>query len=142
MNQKHQKAKRDTIRKAYRELEQPATVAELCDEYLKHDPLDGVVWAWLGHSLIDLGRYLGRVFFRLGALGDAEECFNRAVDVKGAHPATALYELGRMLRARSAFFEARRRFKQALAVDPHEDVRLALADVERVIRVQSRRRSE
>src|SRR5207247_1020981 len=46
---------------AYRELEQPATVVELCDQYLKVEPLDGAVWAWYGHSLIDLGRYADAV---------------------------------------------------------------------------------
>jgi tetratricopeptide (TPR) repeat protein len=50
---------------------------------------------------------LGRVLFRLGAIEGAEQCFRRAVDAKGSHPATALYELGRLLRARSSFFEAR-----------------------------------
>jgi tetratricopeptide (TPR) repeat protein len=51
------KAKRELIRKTYRELDHPATVIELCEQYLKLDSLDGVVWAWYGHSLIELGRY-------------------------------------------------------------------------------------
>jgi tetratricopeptide (TPR) repeat protein len=50
-------AKRETIRKTYRDLEQPATVVELCEQYLKLDSTDGVVWARYGHSLSELGRY-------------------------------------------------------------------------------------
>jgi len=49
-----------------------------------------------------------------------------------------LYELGRVLRARSSFFEARRVLKQALAIESHDDIRESLADVEHVIRLQSR----
>jgi tetratricopeptide (TPR) repeat protein len=60
---------------------------------------------------------LGRILFRLGAIVEAEECFRKAVSVNGSHPATALYELGRMLRSRSAFFEARRVLKKALALN-------------------------
>jgi hypothetical protein len=50
-------AKREAIRKTYRDLEQPATVVELCEQYLKLESTDGVVWAWYGHSLSELGRY-------------------------------------------------------------------------------------
>ncbi len=192
------KAKREAIWKTYRESEQPATVAELCEQYLKLESTDGVVWAWYGHTLIELGRYaeasaalqtarglvttedmrgfvlqcqgdlehaqghypraeelyreaadcdgvgdwaliqLGRVLFRLGEIEGAEQCFRRAVDANGSHPATALYELGRLLRGRSSFFEARRVLKQALAVESHDDIRESLADVEHVIRLQSR----
>jgi tetratricopeptide (TPR) repeat protein len=191
------KAKREVIRKTYRELEQPATVIELCEQYLKLESQDGLVWAWYGHTLIELGRYtdaaaalqtarglvttedirgfvlqcqgdleyaqghypqaeafyreavgcegmgdwslilLGRVLFRLGAVDDAEQCFRQAVSANGSHPATALYELGRILRARSALFESRRVLKQALALESHDDVRECLADVERLIRLQS-----
>ena len=191
------RAKREVIRKTYRELEQPATVVELCEQYLKLDSQDGVVWAWYGHTLIELGRYtdaavalqtarglvttedirgfvlqcrgeleyaqghypqaeafyreavgcegmgdwplilLGRVLFRLGAVDDAERSFRQAVSVNGTHPATALYELGRILRARSALFESRRVLKQALALESHDDIRECLADVERAIRLQS-----
>ena len=82
---------------------------------------------------------LGRVLFRLGAVDDAEQCFRQAVNANGSHPATALYELGRILRARSALFESRRVLKQALALESHDDIRECLADVERVIRLQSPR---
>jgi len=192
------KAKRETIRRTYRELEQPATVVELCEQYLPLESTDGAVWAWYGHTLIDLGRYaeasaalqtarglvttedvrgfvlqcqgdveyqqgryqraeelyreaadcegagdwaliqLGRVLFRLGAIERAERSFRRAVEANGSHPATALYELGCLLRARSSFFEARRVLKQALAIESHDDIRASLADVEHVIRLQSR----
>jgi tetratricopeptide (TPR) repeat protein len=192
------KAKRELIRKTYRDMHQPSTVVELSEEYLKLDSLDGVVWAWYGHRLADLGRYsdaavalqtarglvatqgsrafvrtcqgdlefdqgryaqaeecyreaadcdgagdwpmimLGRTLARLGCVGDAEQCFRKAVSLNGSHPATALYELGRILRAQSEFFESRRILKQALALESHDDVREALADVERVIRLQSR----
>ena len=37
------KAKRETIRRTYRELEQPATLVEMCEQYLKHEPTDGAV---------------------------------------------------------------------------------------------------
>jgi tetratricopeptide (TPR) repeat protein len=191
------KAKREVIRKTYRELEQPATVIELCEQYLKLESQDGVVWAWYGHTLIELGRYtdaaaalqtarglvttedirgfvlqcqgdleyaqghypqaeafyreavgcegmgdwplilLGRVLFRLGAVDEAEQCFRQAVSANGTHPATALYELGRILRARSALFESRRALKQAIALESHDDIRECLADVERLIRLQS-----
>lgn len=192
------KAKRDAIRKTYQELDQPATVIELCEQYLKLESTDGVVWAWYGHTLVQLARYgeasaalqtargfatrddvrgfvlrcqgdleeaqghypraeelyreavdcegvgdwpliqLGRILFRTGAIDDAEHCFRRAVDANGSHPATALYELGCLLRARSSFFEARRVLKQALAIESHDDIRQSLADVEHVIRLQSR----
>jgi tetratricopeptide (TPR) repeat protein len=190
------KAKREAIRKTYRDLEQPATVVELCEQYLKLESTDGVVWAWYGHSLSELGRYaesaaalqtargfvttedtrafvlqcqgdleyaqgryskaaecyreavaegvgdwplimLGRVLFRLAATDEAEQCLRRAVEMKGSHPATALYELGRILRSRSELFESRRVLKQALALEPHDDVRECLADVEHAIRLQS-----
>jgi len=44
------KAKRETIRRTYRELEQPATVVELCEQYLPLESTDGAVWAWYGHT--------------------------------------------------------------------------------------------
>jgi tetratricopeptide (TPR) repeat protein len=189
-------AKRETIRKTYRDLEQPATVVELCEQYLKLESTDGVVWAWYGHSLSELGRYgesasalqtarglvttedtrafvfqcqgdleyqqgrysraaefyreavaegvgdwalimLGRVLFRLAATDEAEECLRRAVAMNGTHPATALLELGRILRSRSALFESRRVLRQALTLESHDDIRECLADVERAIRLQS-----
>jgi tetratricopeptide (TPR) repeat protein len=190
--------KRETIRLAYRELNQPSVVVHLSEEYVKLDPLDGAVWIWYGHRLIELGRYreaatalqtarglvtrddlrglvltcegdlefrqgrfaeaearyrdataceggddwawimLGRVRFNRGALADAEHCFRAAVDIQGRHPATALYELGLVLRARSSLFEARRVLRQALALSSHADIHDALADIERVIRLQSR----
>lgn len=192
------KPKRETIRLAYRELNQPSVVVHLSEEYLQLDPLDGVVWLWYGHRLVDLGRYqeaaaalqtarglvtrddlrglvltcqgdlefhqgrfaeaercyrdatacdgsddwpwimLGRVCFQRGALADAEQCFRAAVDARSRHPATSLHELGLILRARSSLFEARRILKQAIALSAHPDVLDALADVERVIRLQSR----
>jgi tetratricopeptide (TPR) repeat protein len=177
-------------------LEQPATVVELCEQYLKLESTDGVVWAWYGHSLSELGRYgesasalqtarglvttedtrafvfqcqgdleyqqgrysraaefyreavaegvgdwalimLGRVLFRLAATDEAEECLRRAVAMNGTHPATALLELGRILRSRSALFESRRVLRQALTLESHDDIRECLADVERAIRLQS-----
>ena len=189
-------AKREAIRKTYRDLEQPATVVELCEQYLKLESTDGVMWAWYGDSLSELGRYaesaaalqtarglvttedtrafvfqcqgdleheqgrysnaaecyreavaegvgdwplimLGRILFRLAATDEAEQCLRRAVAMNGSHPATALYKLGRILRARSALFEARRVLKQALVLESHGDVRECLADVERAIRLQS-----
>jgi tetratricopeptide (TPR) repeat protein len=46
----------------------------------------------------------------------------------------ALYELGHILRARGAFFEARRIFRQALTLIPDsEHTKDALADVEKAI---------
>jgi tetratricopeptide (TPR) repeat protein len=80
---------------------------------------------------------LGRVLFRLAVTDEAEQCFRQAVAMKGSHPATALYELGRVLRSRSELFESRRVLRQALALEPHDDVRECLADVERAIRLQS-----
>jgi hypothetical protein len=38
------RAKRENIRPAYRELTQPAVVVHLSEEFLKLDPVDGVVW--------------------------------------------------------------------------------------------------
>jgi hypothetical protein len=29
----------------------------MCEQYLKHEPTDGAVWAWYGHTLVHLGRY-------------------------------------------------------------------------------------
>jgi cytochrome c-type biogenesis protein CcmH/NrfG len=191
------KPKRESIRLAYRELQQPAVVVELSEGYLKLDPLDGAVWVWYGHSLIELGRYheaaaalqtarglvtedlrgfvlqcqgdlefhqgryleaearyheatdcegigdwawimLGRVRFRRGAMADAEQSFRIAARMHGKHPATALFELGLILRARSSLFEARRVLREALTLSAHEDVHAALADVERLIRLQAR----
>jgi tetratricopeptide (TPR) repeat protein len=177
-------------------LDRPATVVELCEQYLRLQSQDGVVWAWYGDSLRELGRYvdaatalqtarglvttedtrsfvlqcqgdleyaqghypraesyyreavaegvgdlplilLGRVLSRLGQMNEAEHCLRRAVDANGSHSVTALYELGRILRARSALFEARRVFKQALAREARDEIRDGLADVERAIRLQS-----
>jgi tetratricopeptide (TPR) repeat protein len=190
------RTKREAIRKTYRELDRPATVVELCEQYLRLQSQDGVVWAWYGDSLRELGRYvdaatalqtarglvttedtrsfvlqcqgdleyaqghypraesyyreavaegvgdlplilLGRVLSRLGQMNEAEHCLRRAVDANGSHSVTALYELGRILRARSALFEARRVFKQALAREARDEIRDGLADVERAIRLQS-----
>jgi tetratricopeptide (TPR) repeat protein len=80
---------------------------------------------------------LGRVLFRLAVTDEAEQCFRQAVAMKGSHPATALYELGRVLRSRSELFESRRVLRQALTLEPDDDVRECLADVERAIRLQS-----
>jgi tetratricopeptide (TPR) repeat protein len=80
---------------------------------------------------------LGRALFRLAATDEAEQCFRRAVTMKGSRPATALLELGRILRSRSALFESRRVLRQALTLESHDDIRECLADVERAIRLQS-----
>jgi tetratricopeptide (TPR) repeat protein len=81
----------------------------MCEQYLKHEPTDGAVWAWYGHTLVHLGRYSeagaalqtarGLVTrddvrgFVLGCQGDleetqghyprAEEFYREAVDCEG-----------------------------------------------------------
>jgi len=193
------KAKREVIRRAYRELDQPATVVELCEQYLKLDALDGVIWAWAGDSLREIGRNdearlalqtarglvetdekrafvlqcqgdlalaegayaeaerlyreglalhsahqslwldLGRVIFDVGRIEEAEEIFRKAVKLDGVFTGACLYEVGRCLRARGEYFEARRILKQAVKLVPDDErPGLALADVERVIRVASK----
>lgn len=192
------RAKRETIRLAYRELNQPAVVVHLSEEFLKVDPVDGVVWYWYGHRLAELARCeeaatalqtarglvtrddirslvltaqgdlernrgrlaeaeayyreatecegcgdlpwvaLGRLHFVQGAFADAERCFRAAIAHPDRLPATALFELGLVLRARSSRFEARRVLTQALALSSHVEIYEALADVERVIRLQTR----
>lgn len=193
------RANRDLIRRTYRELEQPATVVELCEQYVKADPLDGIVWAWFGHSLIELARYeeahsalqtarglvtaddqvafvlrcqgdfeqsrgryeeakvlyrqavdaaptydsawiaFGRAAFSLGQIDAAEDAFRKAARLDGSFSGTALYELGRVLRTRGAFFEARRTLKQARHLIPADQrVQAVLADVDRAIRIKSK----
>lgn len=81
----------------------------------------------------------GRAAFDLADLPSAEKAFRTAADVKGPYSGTALFELGRVLRARGAFFEARRVLKEALDLIPHDHrARVMLADVESAIRVRSR----
>jgi tetratricopeptide (TPR) repeat protein len=189
---------REKIRKTYRETEHPATLVELCDQYLKAEPDDGIVWAWYGHSLIALARFdvaraaleragalvgeneqrafvlrclgdleyaqgrhaeaqvlyceafalapeydaaliaAGRAAFGQGDLEGAEAAFRKAASVNGPFRGAALYEVGRVLRARGAFFEARRVLKQALDLVPQDPrLREMLADVEAAMRVRS-----
>jgi tetratricopeptide (TPR) repeat protein len=196
------KSKRETIRRTYRELKQPATVVELCEQYLKLDPLDGVVWGWAGDSLRILYRYdearvalqtprglvstddlrafvlqcqgelakalgdnaeaerlfreaieqkgdhddlwidLGHSVLDQGQLEEAERCYRHAATLDGNYTAGALYWLGLVLRARGEFFEARRVLKAALSDTHDQRPALALADVERAIRVRSRREDD
>lgn len=71
-------------------------------------------------------------------MGDAEAAFRKAAVLNGSFNSTALYEVGRVLLARGAFFEARSVLKQARKQIPDDErVQTALADVERVIRVKS-----
>jgi tetratricopeptide (TPR) repeat protein len=81
----------------------------------------------------------GRAAFSLGQIDAAEEAFRNAASVNGAFSGTALYELGRVLRTRGAFFEARRTLQQARHLIPGDDrVQSVLADVDRAIRVKSK----
>lgn len=80
----------------------------------------------------------GRAAFDLGDLDGAEAAFRKAATVDGPFSGAALFEVGRVLRARGAFFEARRVLKQALELIPHDHrARVMLADVEAAMRVRS-----
>ena len=133
------KAKREAIRKTYRELEQPATVVELCEQYLKLESTDGVVWAWYGHTLIQLGHYAeasaalqtarglvtkddlrgfvlqcqGDLAYAQGHYPRAAELYREAVDCEGIGD-WPLIQLGRVLFRTGAIDDAEQWFRRAV----------------------------
>jgi tetratricopeptide (TPR) repeat protein len=153
-------AKRETIRKTYRDLEQPATVVELCEQYLKLESTDGVVWAWYGHSLSELGRYgesaaalqtarglvttedtrafvfqcQGDLEYGQGRYAKAAEFYREAV-AEGVGD-WALIMLGRVLFRLAATDEAEQCLRQAVAMKGSHPA-TALYELGRILRSRS-----
>lgn len=136
------KARRAAIRETYRESEQPATVVALCERYLKQDPLDGVVWAWYGHSLVDMARYVeadtalktarglvatddqkafalqcrGDLAEAQGRLAEAETLYRQAIDLAPQGQWTFV-QLGRVLSGQGRSDEAEASFRHAVTLE-------------------------
>jgi tetratricopeptide (TPR) repeat protein len=153
-------AKREAIRKTYRDLEQPATVVELCEQYLKLESADGVVWAWYGHSLSELGRYgesagalqtarglvttedtrafvfqcQGDLEYGQGRYSQAAEFYREAV-AEGVGD-WALIMLGRVLFRLAATDEAEQCLRQAVAMKGSHPA-TALLELGRILRSRS-----
>jgi tetratricopeptide (TPR) repeat protein len=109
MNKNQLDAKRQAIRVTYRELYQPASLIALCESYLKHAPLDGVVWAWYGHTLIEMGRH-----------GEADTALKtaRGLVTTDEHKAFTLACRAELEESRGRLAEAEGLFREGLAIAP------------------------
>jgi tetratricopeptide (TPR) repeat protein len=160
MNKVQLKTRRDLIRTTYRDAEQPATVIALCEDYLKRDPLDGVVWAWYGHTLIEMARYTeadaalktarGLVAadehkaFTLECRGDLEAVQGRVEEAEGLYrEAMALaprsqwtfVQLGRLLFKQGRSTEAEDLLRHAVTLDGNRSG-MALYELGHILRAR------